>query len=84
MLTYVTLAAMAAAGYLGTPLWVVLLGMAGIASEGWWMKLQRLRQHPDERWSNKVTAYFVTGLVANIGLSAVAYALGRLARTIGT
>lgn len=82
MLAYLILPVMAAAGYTGFPPWVVLLGVAGIASEGWWAKLDRLRQHPDERWSTKVTAYFVTGILTNIGLSAVAYAAGRLARSL--
>ena len=33
-------------------------------------------------WSTKITAYFVTGVAASIGLSAVAFYLGRMARVL--
>lgn len=80
MLAYVIISAMAVAGYVGAPLWVVLLGVAGIASEGWWSKLQSLRQQPSQRWSTKMKAYFVTGIVGNIVLSAISYGVGRIVR----
>ena len=76
MLAYVIVPAMAVAGYAGAPLWVILFGVAGIASEGWWSKLQLLRQP----WSTKVTAYFVTGILGNIVLSAISYGAGRMVR----
>ena len=78
MLPYLIIPAMAVAGYLGAPWWVVLLGAAGIVSEGWWLKVQRLRQRPRQPWSTKTTAYFVTGILANIGLSAVSYGIARI------
>ena len=80
MLTFAITALMALAGYAGAPWWVTLFGVVGIASEGWWMKVQRLRQHPDQPWSTKVKAYFVTGILANIGISAIGYAVGRILR----
>ena len=84
MLAYVIVPAMAVAGYAGAPLWVVLFGVAGIASEGWWSKLQLLRQQPRQPWSTKVTAYFVTGILGNIVLSAISYGAGRIVRaTLG-
>jgi hypothetical protein len=84
MLAYVILPAMAIAGYLGAPVWLVLFGVAGIASEGWWAKLQRLRQQPRQPWSTKVVAYFVTGILANLALAALSFAAGRLVRaTLG-
>lgn len=77
MLAYVIFPAMAFAGYAGAPLWVVLFGVAGIATEGWWGKLQRLRLQP---WSTKTTAYFVAGIVINFGLSIAGYGVGRIVR----
>jgi hypothetical protein len=81
MLTYILLAIMAAAGYAAAPWWVVLLGVAGIASEGWWAKLPWLHR-PGPAWSAKITTYFVSGLLANVGVSALAYGAGRLARAM--
>ena len=80
MLAYVIISAMAVAGYAGAPLWVVLFGVAGIASEGWWSKLQSLRQQPSQPWSTKTKAYFVTGILGNIVLSAISYGVGRIVR----
>jgi len=82
MLAYVIVPAMALAGYAGAPLWVILFGVAGIASEGWWSKLQLLRQQPRKPWSTKVTAYFVTGILGNIVLSAISYGAGRILRAM--
>lgn len=84
MLAYVINSAMAVAGFAGAPLWVVFFGVAGIASEGWWRKLQLLRQQPSQRWSTKMKAYFVTGILGNIVLSAISYGAGRILRaTVG-
>ena len=69
---------MAIGGYLGAPGWVVLLGAAAVLSEGWGMKLTRLRQQPRVPWSSKTTTYFATGVLAGIGWSAGAFWLGRL------
>ena len=84
MLAYVIISAMAIAGYAGAPLWVVLFGVAGIASEGWWSKLQVLRQQPSQPWSTKTKTYFVVGILGNIVLSAISYGAGRIVRaTVG-
>jgi hypothetical protein len=80
MLTFVIISAMAIAGYAGAPLWVVLFGVAGIASEGWWSKLQVLRQQPSQPWSTKTKTYFVAGILGNIVLSAISYGAGRIVR----
>ena len=84
MLAFVIISGMAIAGYAGAPLWVVLFGVAGIAWEGWWSKLQLLRQQPRQPWSTKTKTYFVAGIVGNIVLSAVGYGAGRILRaTVG-
>jgi hypothetical protein len=80
MLAYVIIPAMGIAGYAGAPLWVVLFGAAGIATEGWWSKLQQLWRQPGRPWSTKTTAYFITGVIGNIVLSAISHGIGRLAR----
>ena len=82
MLAYAVLAAMTLAGYFAAPVWLVLLGVVGLLSEGWWLKMRRLWQEPRMPWSTKITAYFVTGVAASIGLSAVAFYLGRMARVL--
>jgi hypothetical protein len=82
LLAFVIVPLMAAAGYAALPPWVVLLGIAGLADEGWWAKVQQLWRSPRDAWSTKVRAYFVTGVVANLGLSAAAYAAGRALRAL--
>jgi hypothetical protein len=80
MVPYAVVFVMAAAGCLGLPAWVVLLGAAGVVSEGWWTQAQRLHRHPRQLWSKKTTAYFVTGILANLAVSAAGYGIGRAAR----
>ena len=82
MVAYILIPGMAIAGYAAAPFWVVLFGVAGIASEGWWIKLRQFYLRPRPSWSAKITTYFVTGILANIGLSALAYGAGRLARAL--
>lgn len=82
MLAFLIIPLMALAGYAAMPAWVVLLGVAGMADEGWWTKVQQLWRNPRAVWSAKVRAYFVTGVMANIGLSAVAYGMGWAARAL--
>jgi hypothetical protein len=53
-----------------------------MADEGWWAKVQQLWRSPRAAWSTKVRAYFVTGLAANVALSAAAYAAGRVVRAL--
>ena len=80
MVPYAFLLVMVAAGYFGLPAWVVLLGAAGVVSEGWWTHAQRLHRRPRQLWSKKTTTYFVTGILANLALSAAGYGIGRVAR----
>ena len=80
MLAYGIIAAMAVAGYLAAPAWIVLLGVAGAISEGWWRKLWPRPNEALSAWSSKTWTYFVTGILASIGLSAIGYNLGRLTR----
>lgn len=68
------------AGYAGTPWWFVLAGAAALTFDGWWMKLRLLRQQPRVTWSSKITTYFVTGIVTNIGFAAFVYGAGRVMR----
>src|SRR5262245_46422424 len=70
------------AGYAGTPWWFVLAGAAALTLDGWWMKLRLLRQEPRVVWSAKITTYFVTGIVTNVGFAAFVYAAGRVVRVI--
>ncbi len=72
------------AAYAGTPWWFVLVGAAGLTLDSWWMKLKLLRQEPRVAWSSKITTYFVTGIVTNIGFATFVYGLGRMLRmTLG-
>jgi hypothetical protein len=80
MLAVAVILAMGLAGYAGLPWWSVLPGAAGLTLGGWWMKLQRLHRPPRERWSKKITTYFVTGMVVDVGFAAASFGLGRLAR----
>jgi hypothetical protein len=82
LLAFVVVSLMAVAGYALLPPWVVLFGVAGMADEGWWAKVQQLWRSPRAAWSTKVRAYFVTGLAANVALSAAAYAAGRVVRAL--
>jgi hypothetical protein len=42
------------------------------------MKLMLLRQHPKVRLSSKMTTYFVTGVLANVGFASLSYIFGQL------
>jgi hypothetical protein len=82
MLTYAVIVVMGLAGYAGYPWWLVLPGAACLTLDGWWMKLWQLGRSPREAWSSKTTTYFVTGVVLDIGLAALAFAAGRIARGV--
>jgi hypothetical protein len=68
------------AGYAGTSWWFVLAGAVALTLDGWWAKLRLLRHEPRMTWSSKITTYFVTGFVTNIGFAAFVYGAGRVAR----
>ena len=82
MLAYGIFAGMAVGGYVGAPGWMVLLGAAAVLSEGWGVKLMRLRQQPRGLWTSKTITYFATGILAGIGISAAAFWAGRLVRVL--
>lgn len=82
MLEIVTLLAVAAAGYAGATGWLVLLGAAALLIEGWGVKLLRLREHPRVPLSTKMITYFVTGVLASIGLATLAYVAGVVVRRL--
>jgi hypothetical protein len=78
MLEFLIIVIVAIGGYAGAPWWLVLVGAAGLTIEGWAMKLMLLRQHPKVRLSSKMTTYFVTGVLANVGFASLSYIFGQL------
>jgi hypothetical protein len=80
MATYTILLAMAAAGYAGAPGWVVIAGAAGLTFAGW--RPWRLGRKARAAWSSKTRTYFVTGVVMDLVLAALALEAGRLLRTV--
>ena len=80
MLAYAVIVALCLAGYAGLPWWTVLPGAAALALRGWWIRLWRLGEPDHERWSKKITAYFVTGIAVYAAFAAAAFGLGRAAR----
>jgi hypothetical protein len=71
--------AVAAAGWADAPGWFILLGAFGLAIEGWWARLGLLRHYP-RALSTKKTTYAVAGMVGNLGVAALSYAVGSLLR----
>jgi hypothetical protein len=69
------------AGYVEAPAWFILLAAFGLTIEGWWGRLGLLRHSP-RAISTKKTAYFVTGLISNLGLAALGYLVGRMLRLL--
>ena len=80
MLAYGIVAGLAAAGYTGWPWWIVVPGASALTLHGWWTQLWRLGEPVHDIWSKKITAYFVTGIVADIAFAVVSFGLGRVAR----
>jgi hypothetical protein len=80
MLTYAVILALGLAGYLGAPGWVVPAGAAGLTLDGW--RLWRLGPRSRIDWTSKTTTYFVTGVVANLVLAALAFGVGRIVRAL--
>jgi len=70
----------AAAGWAGAPWWFPLLAGAALSIEGWWARLNITGRHRGLTWSNKITTYFITGVLSNICLAAASYGLGWLLR----
>ena len=72
----------ALAGYAGAPWWWSLVcGAACLTLEGWWEKLKSMSRHGRASWSTKITTYFITSVLSNVCLAALAYGFGRLVRS---
>jgi hypothetical protein len=82
MLTYAAILAMALAGYIGAPWWLVLPGAACLTFGSWGSKVWPLSRPPRVFWSSKTTTYFVTGLILDVTLAAVGFGAGRIARLL--
>ena len=82
MLEYVMLLLVGLAGYADASWWLVPLAAGGLTIEGWWEKARLLRQHPRLPLSSKIVTYFVTGVIANIGFSALSFLCGRVVRRL--
>jgi hypothetical protein len=76
MLTYAVILALALAGYLEVSGWMVPAGAACLTLDAW--RLWRLGPQSRIDWTSKTTTYFVTGVVANLILAALAFGAGRL------
>jgi hypothetical protein len=75
---YAFLLVMAAAGYLEAPGWLVLVGAAALVLADW--GLRGLPPLSRMVWTSKTITYIATGVVANLILVALAFAMGRAAR----
>jgi len=80
MLAYGLIIALCFAGYAGWPWWSVLPASTALTLHGWWTQLWRLGEPTHDHWSKKITAYFVTGVVADFVFAVVSFGLGRAAR----
>lgn len=80
MLSYAVMLALALAGYLRAPGWLVLAGAACLTLDGW--RLWRLRPRSGIDWTSKTTTYFVTGVVANLVLALLPFGVGRIVRIV--
>jgi hypothetical protein len=68
------------AGYAGLPWWTVLPGAGALTLQAWRRKLWRPGSPRRERWSKKITAYFVTGIAADAVFAVTSFGIGRMAR----
>ncbi len=80
MLEFLIVAGVAMAGYAGASGWWVLLAAAAMTIAGWWRKVKLLRQHPQVRFSSKMTTYLVASIAINVGFAILALLAGRIAR----
>jgi hypothetical protein len=78
--------ALALAGYMGVPAWTVLAGAACLTLHSWrpWRPGRQWSQwgQPPGTSTSKITTYFVTGVVADLGLAALAFGAGRIVRAL--
>ena len=80
MLAFAVLAAVSLAGYAGTSWWLVVPAATLLTLQSWWSRLWRLGEPGHDPWSRKITAYFVTGIAADLVMAVVAFGLGRALR----
>jgi hypothetical protein len=80
MVPYGVVLGVALAGYMGAPGWAVLPGAACLTLDGW--RLWRLGRQARGPWTSKATTYFVSGIVADLLLAALAFGAGRMARIL--
>jgi threonine/homoserine/homoserine lactone efflux protein len=80
MLTYAIILALALAGYLQAPGWLVLAGAGCLTLDGW--RMWRLGPQSRIDWTSKTTTYFITGVAANLILATLAFGGGRMLRVL--
>jgi hypothetical protein len=72
---YAFLLALAVAGYLDAPGWLVPAGGAGLMLADW--GLRGLPPRSRMVWTSKTATYFASGVVASLILAALAFMAGR-------
>ena len=80
MAAYTFVVAMSVAGYLQAPGWLILAAAGGLTLADW--GLRGLPPRSRMAWTSKTTTYFVAGVVANVILVALAFAVGRATRVL--
>ena len=80
MLTFGVLAVLGLASYSGWPWWMVAPGVGCLTLQSWWIHLLRLGEPDHGAWSKKITAYFVTGILADLVMAVAAFGVGRSLR----
>jgi hypothetical protein len=78
MLDYLALFAALTAGYAGASAWLVVLGAVALSIDASWTRVALWREQAHLPLSNKVITYLVTGVIAALGYSALAYCAGAL------
>jgi hypothetical protein len=79
-LAYALMLALALAGYANATAWLIPAGAACLTLDGW--RPWRLGPHSRIAWTSKTTTYFVTGVIADLVLAALAFAAGRIVRML--
>jgi hypothetical protein len=80
MLAFGVLAILGLAGYAGWSWWMALPAAGLLTLYSWWVPLWRLGEPEHDLWSKKITAFFVTGVVADLVMAVAAFGAGRTLR----
>jgi hypothetical protein len=86
MIVSAVVLALALAGYMGVAAWTIPAGAACLTLDSW--RPWRLRRHwshsgdPPDAWTSKTTTYFITGVMTDLGLAALAFGAGRIVRVL--